>query len=93
MLFLNSFVVPYLNNFCFALDLLFPTHIIFILRDASSLGWVEVAVADAVAMYVAAAVAWAFFVAWGSGGCCGVYGCGGSGVDGCGVSGGGKLVG
>jgi hypothetical protein len=91
----TSFVVPYSHNFFFALDSLFPTHIIFILRDASFLGWVAVAVAvvDAVAIYVAAAVAWAVAVAWGGGSCCGVYGCGVSGGDGCGVSGGGEVVG
>ncbi len=73
----NSFVVPYSHNFCFVLDSLFPTCIISILCNASSLGWVAVAVADVVAMYVAAAVAWAVAVAWGSGGCLCVYGCGG----------------
>ena len=49
--------------------------------------------ADAVAMYVVAVVAWAVAVAWGGGGCCGVYSCGGGGGDGCGVSGGGEVVG
>ncbi len=89
---LNSCVVPYSHNFCFALDLLFPTHLIFILRDASSIGWVAVGVEDAVAMYVVAAVAVALEVAvvGGGGGGCGVSGCGGSGGDGCGVSGGGE---
>jgi hypothetical protein len=89
----NSFVVPYSHNFCFVLYLLFPTHIIIILRDASSLGWVAVAVVDAVAMYVATAVAWVVAVVWGGGSCCGVYGCSGGGGDGCGVSGGGEVVG
>ncbi len=93
----SSFTVPYSHNFRFALDSLFPTHIIFILRDASSLGWVAVAVAvavaDAMAMYVAAAVASAVAVVWGGGGCCGIYGCGGGGGDGCGVSGGDEVVG
>ena len=89
----NSFVVPYSHNFHFALDLLFPTHIIFILRNASSIGWVAVAVADVMAMCVAAAVASAVAVAGGGGGGCGVYGCGGGGSDGCGVSGGGEVVG
>jgi hypothetical protein len=56
---LNSFVIPYSHNFHFALDSLFCTHIIFILRNASSLGWVAVVVVDAVAMYVVAVVAWA----------------------------------
>ncbi len=89
---LNSCVVPYSHNICFALDLLFPTNIIFILRDASTIGWVAVVVADAVAMYVAAAVAVALAVAvaGGGGGVCGVSGCGSSGGDGCSVSGGGK---
>jgi hypothetical protein len=45
------------------------------------------------AMYVAATVALAVAVVWGSGGCCGVYGCSGSGSEGCGVSGGGEVVG
>ncbi len=89
----NSFVVPYSHNFCFWLDSLFPTHIIFILRNASSIGWVAVAVADAMAMYVATAVGLVVAVVGGSGGCCGIYGWGGSGGDGCGVSGGGKVVG
>ncbi len=35
---------------------------IFILRNVSSLGWMAVAVADAVAMYVVEAVGWAFFL-------------------------------
>ncbi len=90
---LNSFIVPYSHNFCFALDSLFPTHIILILRNASSLGWVVMAVADAMAIYEAAAVALAVAVAWGGGGCCGIYGCGGGGGDGCGVSGCGEVVG
>jgi hypothetical protein len=89
---LNSFIVPYSHNFCFAFDLLFPTHIIFILPYASSIGWVAVAVADVMAMYVAAAVAMAVAVVGGGGSCCGDYGCGGGGGDGCGVSGGGKVV-
>jgi hypothetical protein len=87
----NSCVAPYSHNFCFVLDSLFPTHIIFILHDVSSLGWVAVAMADAVAMYVVAAVAWVVAVAWGGGSCCGIYGCGGGGGDGCGVSGSGKV--
>ncbi len=89
---LNSCVLPYSHNFCFALDLLFPTHIIFILRNASSIGWVAVVVADAVAMYVVAAVvvAVAVAVAGGGGSGCGISGCNGSGGDGCSVSGGGK---
>ncbi len=89
---LNSCVVPYSHNFCFALDSLFPTHIIFILRNASSIGWVAVAVADAVAMCVTSvvAVALAVAVAGGGGGGCGVSCCVGGGGDGCGVSGSGE---